>query len=201
MIHVCDDFFKNPYAIRSIALKEKYSGEGFNNPGFGSRHMDGNISDYMESKVRYLTQDKSLELLRCSFRFTTKEYKTGIYHHDGEDSLYNVIVFLSLDPPPHSGTEISDAIPSAIEWKKILDSFSDCPGMKCKFHESPKNFINSYKYGRLVKQVNSLFDRVMEVPNKFNRCLIFPSEKFHRAQDFFGTSKENSRLTLISFFK
>ena len=129
MIHVCDDFFKNPYAIRSIALKEKYSAEGFNNPGLGTRHMDGNISDYMESKVRYYTQNDSLELLRCSFRASTKDYKTGIYHHDGDDALYTVIVFLSLDPPPYSGTEISDATPSSYY------SFPDYQDVKYKFHK------------------------------------------------------------------
>ena len=39
----------------------------------------------------------------------------------------------------------------------------------------------------------------MKVPNKFNRGLIFPASNFHRAQNSFGTSIVNSRMTVVSF--
>ena len=43
MIHICDDFFKDPYKVRSIALKAKYVTEKFNYPGMRSFDVEDNL--------------------------------------------------------------------------------------------------------------------------------------------------------------
>ena len=67
------------------------------------------------------------------------------------------------------------------------------------FHKDPSNLIKRDEYGRIRKEVNSFYKPNIIAANKFNRCVIFPATNFHRAQNFFGTSLENSRLTLVSF--
>ena len=71
--------------------------------------------------------------------------------------------------------------------------------IQAAFHKNPFNLINRYRYGRIRKKINSYYKPNIIVTNKFNRCVIFPSHNFHRAQNFFGTSLENSRLTIVSF--
>ena len=45
MIHICDDFFKDPYKVRSIALKAKYVTEKFNYPGMRSFDVPEEITE------------------------------------------------------------------------------------------------------------------------------------------------------------
>ena len=41
----------------------------------------------------------------------------------------------------------------------------------------------------------------IEVSNKFNRMVVFDSDRIHRPQNYFGTNKENCRLSMIFFLK
>ena len=70
MIHICDNFFKDPYSVRSIALKEKYVTERFNYPGLRSFNVPKGIDDEILSYVCYITKNPSLTLssshLSCS---------------------------------------------------------------------------------------------------------------------------------------
>ena len=112
------------------------------------------------------------------------------------------MVYLSLNPPANSGTDVCDrgsyAKPSDMDFydektRKIQNSF----------HKDPSNLIIRYQYGRIRKKINSYYTPyiLMTVPNKFNRFILFPGNNLHRAQNYFGTSLEKSRLTLVSFFK
>ena len=64
-----------------------------------------------------------------------------------------------------------------------------------------KDGINQEGYDRMRRQSEKKISPIVKVNNKFNRMLIFSSHLFHRAQKFFGTSLDDSRLTLVSFIK
>ena len=195
MITILDNFFDDPFAIRNSALKQRYHCEGFNYPGLRTHGVSAGVTDYVQSQVRYYTKDSSAIISSCSFHYITKEFKSGNFHKDA--TSYGVIVFLSLDPPPHTGTEICDSDHVGDSWdnKKVTKTLFD-------FHKDPHNLIKSYRYDRLKKKVLSFYKPIITVPNKFNRGIIFSGKRhFHRAQDFFGNSVENARLTLVSFIK
>jgi len=198
MIHVCDNFFNDPYNVRSIALKQKYITEKFNYPGMRSFSVPEGIADYILSYVRYITKNPSLKLSSQSFQSITQQFGEGIFHRDLEYN-YLCIIYLSLDSPLNSGTEICDGDHTLAPF--FNDPLKEQEVIKNRnlFHEDPFNLINRYRYGRIRKKLNSHYKPDVISSNKFNRCVMFPSTNIHRAQNFFGTSLENSRLTIVSF--
>ena len=195
MITILDNFFDDPFAIRNSALKQRYQYEDFNYPGLRTYGVSAGVADYVQSQVRYYTKDSSAITSSCTFHYITKEFKSGFFHKD--TTAYGVIVFLSLDAPPHTGTEICDSDQVFDSWddEKVIKTLSD-------FHKDPHNLIKAYRYDRLKKKALSFYKPIIKVPNKFNRGIIFSGKRhFHRAQDSFGTSVENARLTLVSFIK
>ena len=109
---------------------------------------------------------------------------------------------ISVDPPKNSGTEVCDHnAPSPREGDYICESVDKNANIKREFFKDPQNLLKRYKYSRIMKKVNSYFDPIVKVPNKFNRMILFPGNNFHRAQRYFGTSIGNARLILISFLK
>ena len=200
MIHICDDFFEDPHKVRSIALKQKYVTERLNYPGIRCLDVPEEITDYILSYVRYITKKSSLTLTTSVFHSITKEFGDGIFHGDF-DYDYICINYLSLGSHLHCGTEICD-YDSFSHWgqlKNIMLYDEKTTKIQHAFHKNPFNLINRYRYGRIRKKINSYYQPDFIVSNKFNRCVMFPSRNFHRAQNFFGTSLENSRLTIVSF--
>ena len=196
MIHICDNFFSDPYKVRSIAFKGKYIC-AYNYPGLRSDNVPKEVNDEILSYIRYITKNSSLTINTSSFQSISQDYNEGIFHKD-MGRTYICIIYLSLDPPLNSGTEICDS--DHVRGLEIFNSINP-KVMKSRdlFHKDPSNLINRYRYGRMRKKVNSFYKPNIIAANKFNRCVIFPATNFHRAQNFFGTSLGNSRLTKVSF--
>ena len=202
MIFVFDNFFSDPYAVRNIALKSKYKSDSEGRwPGMRAVVESQKILDHITSKFRNITKINTVELhpgWNSTFQYVTKDYGEGLFHHD-DDIEYTSIVYLGLDVPSDSGTEICDdvdpwsLIPNHL-WYKHLD-------IKKDFYKDPKKFLKSYKHGRISKKINSYFNPIAKIPNKFNRIIFFKGKLAHRAQKYYGTSIENSRLTMLTFIK
>ena len=195
MLILKDNFFKDPYEVRRVALHRQY-GEGYTYPGYRSFPLPPNVVNYITDEVRYFTKNSSLKMKTGGFQYVTKDFITGIYHFDPEHT-FSSIIFLSLDPPDNSGTEVSSIPEFGFDFDDVWDRSMK---VRTDFHKDPSNFINAYKYRRAVKSINSKSKEIIQIPNKFNRFMMFDSYLFHRAQDFFGTSIEDSRLTIVSFF-
>jgi len=198
MIHVCDNFFPDPFEVRKVALKSKYNYNTDNNtswPGFRCSTIPESITDYVLSGAKHYTKNSYLKLnVRPSFQYVTEDCKDGVFHKDGS-ALYTCMVYLSLHAPKNSGTEICDS--DVEDWDNIIPS--DMGSIKREFYQDPKNLLKASKFGRIKNKVNSHFNPIAQIPNKFNRFILFPGNSFHRAQNYFGTSIENARLILISF--
>tara|TARA_R100000008_G_C3566063_1_gene159209 strand:+ start:736 stop:1353 length:618 start_codon:yes stop_codon:yes gene_type:complete len=205
MIIIEDNFLKDPYGVRSTALKQKYGAPSeLHYPGYATApdcESVMNIStNQVLSKVKYLTQDSDLIINSSRFQYVTHEFDEGFYHLDLPDK-YTCIIFLSPDPPDYSGTEVCDVLKDPSHGffpQKYWDVLKD---VRLEFHKNPRNLVNRYKYGRLREKFSKKNEPIVKVPNKFNRMILFDSNLFHRAQKFFGTSIGNSRLTLVTFFR
>ena len=196
MIHICDNFFSDPYKVRSIAFKGKYIC-AYNYPGLRSDNVPKEVNDEILSYIRYITKNSSLTINTSSFQSISQDYNEGIFHKD-MGRTYICIIYLSLDPPLNSGTEICDS--DHVRGLEILNTMDPrVTKSRDLFHKDPFNLIYRYRYGRIRKKLNSFYKPNIIAANKFNRCLIFPATNFHRAQNFFGTSLGNSRLTIVSF--
>ena len=205
MIHIEDDFFKDPYSVRNIALKSTYTpAKDGSWPGYRCWDISENITNHILSKVRNFAGDESLELdykqtqqqgsPNSSFQFIPQQYRDGVYHSDYMHH-YICIIYLSLESPVNSGTEVCD-----FDQKKGRGRTNIAHNKKIRFNKDPFNLIKRYNYDRIRKKINSDYKPIMTIPHKFNRAVVFPAGNWHRAQNFFGTSIENGRLTSVSFF-
>ena len=57
--------------------------------------------------------------------------------------------------------------------------------------------LEKYKEGRA--RYNSNFEKTLDVKNVYNRLLIYDTSEFHKESGFFGSCKEDSRLTIVFF--
>ena len=198
MIHVCDNFFEDPFEIREVALQSEYNCNTDNNtswPGFRCSTIPESITDPILSAAQHYTKNPSLKLgVPSSFQYVTGDCKDGVFHTDGS-ALYTCMVYLSLYSPKNSGTEVCDS--DLEDWDNIIPS--DMTSIKREFYEDPKNLLKAKKFDRIKNKINSHFNPIAKIPNKFNRFILFPGNSFHRAQNYFGTSIEDARLILISF--
>ena len=194
-MRVIDNFFKDPYTVRKLALKQSnYDPDPrFKWPGLRGVVLEPYRTIYNDYYQKFL--DESVELSMMRFQTIDKSWGEGACHADA-GIKYTVITYLNLECPTDSGTEVYDELSRS--YQEYLNTFTS---VKMDFFKSKRNFIDRFLYKKKVKKYNSKFMNPCVIPNKFNRTLIFDGERVHRAQNFFGTTLSNSRLTLISFFK
>ena len=99
MIHVCDNFFPDPFEIRKVALKSKYTYNTDNKtswPGFRCSTIPESITDHVLSGAKHYTQNPSLKLgVPSSFQYVTGDCKWSFsYRWVGFIYLYGLSVFI-----------------------------------------------------------------------------------------------------------
>ena len=67
--------------------------------------------------------------------------------------------------------------------------------------------LDHYQTGKISKELEiqknkfneETYDKILDIPNKFNRLVAFSSEMFHSA-NFYSNLSKTPRLTLVCFF-
>ena len=192
MIIVKDNFLKNPYEYRNFALKNKekfIQQESGDWPGYRYEVTDV----FPQENIRKLIPD-SVTLSLSAFYWIGKEWQSGVCHFDR--TKYTSILYLSNNPPNNSGTEIYDH--NKINLEKYYKGQE-----RSKFYLSNKNWFEKRKFNQWLKKWNGMWESESPtiVSNKFNRLIIYDSKRIHRAQNYFGSTVNDSRMILISFWK
>ena len=199
-MYIIDNFFKNPYSVRQLALslKDKYLPPNSNESWPGLRcGVPEPLRLQCESKIKKITQDDKLILNDGFFQYVDKSHLSGSSHMD--PGRYTCITYLNENPPSNSGTLVYD---ERMEHESLFGrgyKIDDFNLIKRKFYASDRTLIDKFKYSRELNKINSLFENPCVISNKFNRTLIFDSDRVHRAQHFFGSTIKDARLILISF--
>ena len=190
---IIENTFKNPYEIRKVALSLDYvTCNTLSWPGYRVDLPEPIRSQYFSIiKKQFNDVDR---IKSAYFQYIDESWISGSCHYD--ETKYTCITFLNTETQINSGLEIYDEKYSCHKDRKLIDIFNP---IKEKFYSSEKNVIQKILFKQRLKQYNSQFKDPCIISNKFNRTIGFKSEKMHRAQDFFGTKKSNSRLTLVSF--
>ena len=195
-IKIIDNFFKDPYAVRNIALssdlKYEYAIHG-KWPGVRAEILGSQKISYSRQYQKFF--DEPAEAYNMFFQSSGGLWGTGSAHHD-HTSKYTVLTFLNLRYPSNSGIEIYNE--RTTEDHSRGNSFEST---KVNFYLSSKNPIERFFFEKKLKLYNSHLKDPCIVSNKFNRTVIFSGSRMHRAQNFFGNNMSNSRLTMISFFE
>jgi len=183
-LHVVDDFFDDPYAVRKYALEQEF----FDDPGYignrtrkqcfipGTREAFEKI---MGIKITGWTMEDNWEKYGMNGRF---QYNVSgqplVYHCD--DQRWAAMIYLTPDAPVSCGT-------SFYAHKKTRVR-----------HNGESKIMECFNHGTFLDPTP--YEPVDVVGNVFNRLVIFDAGLIHAASGYFGSSKENCRLWQMFFF-
>lgn len=190
---VVDNFFETPTLVRNFALQQEFfKGDRGNWPGIRTKFLDeidiNFFNTFHDKLLNYIPRNyKGFQHLEATFQLIDETYKRGWVHND--DPKWNVagIVYLNNDKPKQDcGTTFYDDRDTSNDddhSKEYSDDVNDNIGQ----NEDVRDKVNS----RWVPS--------MLAENRWNRCVISDSTRWHSAGRFFGHNKETSRLTLVFF--
>ena len=174
-IVVIDNFYDDPDSIREFALSQDFLVKG-NYPGmrtgsFATPLHKSKLEKIMGREINYWPDGYN-----GSFQIVTEDCKSWI-HRDNTD--YSLIVFLTPDPPPQSGTVFYKHIATGAERADEKHTEE----MLCRDTHTPGAW--------------RITDRI---ENKYNRAILFNGRLTHMSDNYFGNSKETGRLFQTFFF-
>ena len=190
---VVDNYFETPTLVRNFALQQEFfKGDRGNWPGIRTKFLDeldiNFFNTFHDKLLNYIPRNyKGFQHLEATFQLIDETYKRGWVHND--DPKWNVagIIYLNNDKPKQDcGTTFYDDRDTSNDGdhsKEYCDDVNDNIGQ----NEDVRDKVNS----RWVPS--------MLAENRWNRCVISDSTRWHSAGRFFGHSKDTSRLTLVFF--
>jgi len=202
---IIDNFFETPSLVREYALSQEFSKKQKGNwPGYRTDPINQlNIEFYniFSNKLFSFFVPAGTDfqyILDAQFQYSDASFGSGWVHNDNYEKYdFAGVVYLTPDPPENSGTCIYDITENTDKFTKwdIVDE-SKWEFMK---EDCPKQVRESIS--TLRDEYNSIYKLQDVCCNKYNRCLIFSASQQHAEQNFFGTDKYDSRLTLCFFGK
>jgi hypothetical protein len=186
---IVDGFLDNPDALRKFALEQDfYRDDSGRWPGSRTTTLS-TLSPVVYNQIcqkllaLFFTAEQTYSYnIESSFQLVNKNYNAGWVHKD--PSIITAMLYLT--PESYSGTSL---------YLKKNISYDDRSSTVDKM-ESYKIESDNVKARNLH---NQNYEEILNAKGLYNRLLVFDSNNYHAAHDFFGSSKEDSRLTLVSF--
>jgi hypothetical protein len=183
-LFVVDDFYENPDLVRKYALNQEFNGDirFYKGKRTIGRHSTPQIKQRFEQIMgekitRWDTPSEEFGgSMNGVFQYCTPE-DALVYHYDSQK--WAAMIFLTPDAPPQTGTSFYRHKETGIKVAEDPDADRAFAG---GFYDATK------------------FELIDTVGNMYNRCLIFDARAIHAATEYFGQTKENSRLFQIFFF-
>tara|TARA_B100000214_G_scaffold349348_1_gene302135 strand:+ start:393 stop:1091 length:699 start_codon:yes stop_codon:yes gene_type:complete len=192
---IIEDFFPEPYLWRHIALQQEYYPATVTTyPGKRSTPLaeidKGLFDSFGERLLELLPMYKGFFYLNASFFMVDETFVNGWVHDDDPDTTITGIIYLNDDAPLNSGTTLyDDRIAEEYgEYHKLIQQ--DC------LNSTPEERQQATKQRNKQR---SFFTPSVNIDNVFNRCVLFDPKTWHSADNFFGNTKETSRLTLVFY--
>lgn len=197
-VTVIDNFYENPDAIRKFALAQKYKfrheeGDiGYVYPGCRTKDLFELDKTLQESVLKKLIasfhipeHDRMQWAVSSSFQIVSEQYKQGVIHTD-TNTIFAGVLYLTPNAPLDSGTSLFRKNATFTQEKYQLASDQN----EARF-----------KAGEIIMDTSfhSMFDEVVRVNNVYNTLILFEGDIFHAANNFFGTTPQNSRLAQVFF--
>lgn len=196
---IVDDFLANAWEFRERALKLEYPTLEISTAYPGRNSVQRLLLPDLEQQVSRILNTR----LRVKegtghgrFRVTLKEDK-GHAHVHVDNSHWSGIYFLSRPEDCFGGTEFFRHISTGTDRALLEPQDIEKLGVASR-EEANRLFQNI-----LVNDSNdrSKWERIMTVPMKFNRLILFRPWLWHTAGPGFGDTLENGRLVYLLFFE
>lgn len=184
-IIVCDNFYENPDEVRAFALSQKIN-------------IDGSFPGYRTIPFSNYELKNMLQEIVLSFGEIYKLHT----HKNG--------ICINMDCNCYSGAFFMNTVNSCIPW-----IHNDYNGDHIKYaaviYLTPNAPISSGTsilqflgkddtYNRKYSTDKTKWLEVDRIGNKYNRIIIFNSNKYHLPNNYFGINNEDGRLTQVIWF-
>jgi hypothetical protein len=194
---IIDNFYENPELWRDFALDlEFFKGNRGSWPGLRSEFLnklDPELFNLVYLKIMHFLKPygytKFLEL-QTTFQLIDESYGQGWVHDDDPHFTVAGLIYLNPTAPVGTGTtlysnqtDFNGEIYSKIFMDDVLVATEKQREQYSKYREDQRNH----------------FKPVTTIENVFNRCIIFDPRTWHSADNFFGSDKQNTRLTQVFF--
>lgn len=196
---IVDNFYEDPNLWRDFALSQEFfKGDRGNWPGLRTEllhRVNRNLFDVTLKKLLFILKEYGItevSELQTGFQNIDETYGRGWVHDDDPSFQVAGIIYLNKDAPLGSGTTIYE---DSVDFNG--DQYSKA-FVEDVHLSSPKD---REKYQKYREDQISKFKKSIVVENVFNRLVMFDSRCWHSADNFFGKTKEDSRLTQVFFIR
>jgi len=199
-VMIVENFYEDPDLVRNFALKQDYfKGERGSWPGLRSPYINelsSALYENLRKKLLLIIKEYGYQdfvELQSSFQIIDESYGTGWVHDDDPKLNIAGLIYLNPNPPSEgSGTTIYEDN-GDFSAEKYAEPF-----MQDVLLASNEERI---KYKDLREEQRKHFTPTITIENCYNRCILFDTRLWHSADGFFGTTKEDTRLTQVFFLK
>ncbi|WP_024930133.1 DUF6445 family protein [Methylophilus sp. OH31] len=196
-VTVISDFYENPDEIRKYALAQKYTychemkDIEYVFPGSRTKELRDLSQSLYEKVCKKLISvfhipehDVMRWQINTSFQIVEAGYGHGLIHQD-QNTVFAGVLYLTPDAPLDSGTSLfrkNASYDEDLYWTQIKENDERFK------RKEPIDF--SY---------HNMFDEVVRVNNVYNSLILFEGDIHHCANQFFGETKQDSRLAQVFF--
>jgi hypothetical protein len=192
---VIDDFLADPMAARARALALDYDPDNKhgNYPGhISTRPLEVQGLDQTVSRIvgTPLKPQAGTSHGHCRITLKADKGRSGVHI---DPAFYSGILYLSLAEHARGGTDFFrhrrtglDRVPQRID-QIVAAGYPDINALIADVVNHDTNY-------------QAKWEKVMTVPMRFNRLILFSPWLFHNAAPGFGTGPANGRLVQLMFF-
>jgi len=177
-VWVVDNFYSDPHAVREYALKQEFKAEieYFKGSRSIQQYFVPGTKEAFERIMGVKIREWETHGMCGRFQYCTSQDPL-VYHNDGQ--TWAAMLYLTPDAPYSTGTSLYAHKNGA---RRTTDA----------------NFTDEVFSGGFYDRTK--FELVDSIGNVFNRLFIFDAQNIHAASEYFGQTKEDSRLFHIFFF-
>ena len=118
------------------------------------------------------------------FQSVTKEFEKGVIHHDN-NSVFAGVLYLAPNAPKSSGTTLY----------KTGKDFDQEAYQRALLANDERFKMNQ----QVDTRYHSMFDEIVRVEIVCNILILYEGHHHHAANEFFGNTRETSRLAQVFF--
>tara|TARA_Y100000590_G_scaffold416984_1_gene516247 strand:+ start:877 stop:1830 length:954 start_codon:yes stop_codon:yes gene_type:complete len=216
-----DSFFRNPYKIVNYAKTLSMSEDPYKDwPGKRSKNLQEILPDLSVAIIQkilfcYGSYDcfKTQQAINISMHFQEINcaepndkhdvLNRGWIHTDfspsGHKNELAGLIYLSPNIDPDSGTSLFNRIPITQEieqeYYKIREEANEIKKTR------PKTKNEKLHYEEVYLKYEKYFLEQIRFQNVFNRMIVYDTNEFHRANNYYSGTEKESRLTLVFFIE
>lgn len=177
-----DNAFVEPLRVRDRGLIAKYSDRLMQDGQVYKRVSEDIIPEFSDVLTKHMGRPITLHAMGWRLNYED-ELPNKAIHSDSGWGKYAAVAYMQVDPPAGSGTAF---------WKHKLTGAEKA------------TIDNAATYFAMMNDWDNpdAFEQVDFAAAKFNRVIVYESDKLHSRWPFeaYGDSPTNGRLSIVAFF-